>query len=78
MNLTIDRLHLQLPPGFEHRADAIARRLSDELASLSWTRNLQVEQLSLPAQTVHPALNDRQIAQQLAHAVHAQITQGLG
>ncbi|MFA5241079.1 MAG: hypothetical protein WC029_01980 [Sulfuricella sp.] len=73
MNLTIDRIRLQLPPGLEHRADAIARRLGDELARLPWSGSLNVSQVNLPAQSVQPAWSDQQIARHLAVAVQGQI-----
>lgn len=78
LNLTIDRIRLQLPSGMEHRADAIARRLGDELARLSWSGNLNVQQLNLPTQTVQTAWSDQQIARHLAVAVQGQITKQRG
>jgi hypothetical protein len=73
MNLTIERIRLQLPPGLEHRADAIARRLGDELARLPWSGSVSVQQVNVPAQTVQPAWSDQQIARHLALAVQGQI-----
>lgn len=78
MNLTIDHIRLQLPPGFEHRADAIARRLGDELARLSWTGSVTLPQVNIPAQTVPPAWSDQQIARHLAVAVRGQIVRQRG
>jgi hypothetical protein len=73
MNLTIERIRLQLPSGLEHRADAIARRLGDELARLPWSGSVSVQQVNVPAQTVQPAWSDQQIARHLALAVQGQI-----
>lgn len=78
MNLTIDRIRLQLPSGLEHRADAIARRLGDELARLPWSGSLNVPQVNLPPQTVQPAWSDQQIARHLAVAVQGQIVRQRG
>ncbi|PWB55645.1 MAG: hypothetical protein C3F18_05565 [Nitrosomonadales bacterium] len=78
MNLTIGRIRLQLPPGLEHRADAIARRLGDELARLSWSGSVSVPQVHLPPQSVQPAWSDRQIARHLAVAVQGQIARQKG
>lgn len=78
LNLTIDRIRLQLPCGMEHRADAIARRLGDELARLSWSGSANLSQLNIPAQTVQPAWSDQQIARHLAVAVQGQITKQRG
>lgn len=78
MNLTIDRLSIQLPPGFEHRADAIARRIGDELARLHWSGEVVRESLRLAPVQVRAELSDRQIAAQIAGAIHQQITTGKG
>lgn len=78
MNLTIARMHLQLPPGFEHRADGIARRLGEELARLQWPGSVTLPRLSLSPQTIHPAWSDQQIARQLAVAVQGQIVRQRG
>lgn len=78
MNLTIDRLSLQLPPGFEHRADAIARRLGDELARLPWSGTYEQNHIQLPPQQVQREHTDRQIAAQIARAIHGQITREKG
>ena len=78
MNLTVDRLSLRLPPGFEHRADTIARRVGDELAQLQWAGGYDLDHLHLAPQTVRPEQSDRQIAAQIARAIHSQITRGKG
>ena len=78
MNLTIDRLHLQLPAGFEYRAESIARRLGEELARLPWLEDAIVQQATIPAQTVQPAWSDQQIARHLAVAVQDQIMRQRG
>jgi len=78
MNLTIDHLHLQLPDGFEHRADSIARRLGEELARLPWPEDAMVQQVTIPALTVQPAWSDQQIARNLAVEVQGQIMRQRG
>jgi hypothetical protein len=77
-NFTVDRLSLQLPPGFEHRADSIARRLGDELSRLTWPGDCEREHLPLAPQSVRPEQSDLQIAAQIARAIHRQITRGRG
>jgi hypothetical protein len=78
LNLTVDRLSLHLPPGFEHRADTIARRVGDELARLPWSGDYERDHLHLAPQTVRPEQSDRQIAAQIARAIHSQLSRGKG
>ena len=74
--ITIDRLNLQLPHGFEHRADTIARRVGDELARLSWSGMYELKHVLLPSLTVRPEQSDHQIAALIARSIHSQITGG--
>jgi len=76
LNISIDQLNLQLPHGFEHRADAIVRRLGDELQRLPWSGERTVNHLRLAPQAVHPELSDQQIAARIARAIHSQLTRG--
>lgn len=78
MTLIIDSLSLTLPPGFENRAESIARFLGEELARQPWTESRSLGQLHLGPQTVGPALSDRQIAAQIARAIYQQATGGGG
>lgn len=78
LNLTVDRFSLQLPPGFEHRADTIARRVGDELSRLPWSGDYELDHLQLAPQTVRPEQSDHQIAAQIARAIYSQITRGKG
>lgn len=74
MTLTIDSLRLQMPAGFEHRAEAIARCLGDELIRQPWIGSHVLNQLHLAPQIVRPEQSDRQIAAQIARAIHRQTT----
>jgi hypothetical protein len=78
MKVIIDQIRLQLPAAFEHRAESIARRLSDELARLPWLESATVSQAIIPARTVLPEWSDQQIARHLALAVKDQITRQRG
>ena len=78
MQLSIDRLNLQLPPGFEARGEAIARLIGDELSQLPLSGVRQLAHLSLPPQHVHAQASDRQIAGQIARAIHGQLGRGGG
>jgi hypothetical protein len=68
--LTIDTLHVQLPPGLEHRADAIVRRVASELSraslGLDGEHRLPRAELSLE---LSPALPDGEIASRIASAL---------
>ncbi|MBA3014604.1 MAG: hypothetical protein KKD63_02100 [Proteobacteria bacterium] len=70
MNLTINCLKLQLPPGFENRAEAIARCLGDELLLQPWSGSHALYHLQVAPQTVRPEQSDREIAAQIAQAIH--------
>ena len=67
--LKIDRLRLSLPPGYEARADRIARLVADELASLQLQGDANLDQLTLPALEVGPRATDRQVAGAIAGAM---------
>lgn len=76
--ITIDRLQLTLPPGFETRAGAVARRVAEELAALPAAGPLRRQRLSVPPLALEPSLGDREIARRIAAAIHGQLTQGGG
>ena len=78
VNFTVDRLSLRLPPGFEHRADTIARGVGDELARLPWPGDYHLDHLQIAPQTVRPEQSNHQIAAQIARAIHSRITEGEG
>ena len=78
VNLTIDRLSLRLPPGFEHRAETIARGVGDELVRLPWSGDCHLDHLQIAPQTVRPEQSNHQIAAQIARAIHSRITEGKG
>ena len=78
MNISIERIQLQLPAGFEQRAETIARLLGDELGQLNWQGNYRIGQLAVAPQVVSPQHSDGQIAGQLAQSIHAQVMKGGG
>ncbi|MFY0568249.1 hypothetical protein ACN28E_31060 [Archangium lansingense] len=73
--LSIDALSLQLPAGFEHRAQAIAHLVGRELASLSLPASLSLSlpRLVVPPLTVDPAAPDAQVAAHIAGAIRAEL-----
>jgi len=71
--ITIDTLNLRLPQGFADRADAIARRVGKELASMPVHRDVILPVLQLPNISVSGGESDGVIAQRIAKAIHRQI-----
>jgi hypothetical protein len=71
--LTIERLRLQLPPGYRQRAASIGRLLTTELARMPLKRHLRLEHLSLPPVSIPPGAADGQIARHIAAAVQGQL-----
>lgn len=67
--LHIERLRLQLPPGFEHRAHNIARLVGDHLAGHRHTGSMRLDRLSIQGGDISPHATDRQIAAQLARRI---------
>lgn len=80
--LTIDRLRLTLPPGFESRADAVARLVADELAARPLradpSGDRRVDRLSVPSVTAPVGGTDREVARVVARAVHGELMRGGG
>jgi hypothetical protein len=70
--LSIDALRLQLPAGFEHRAQSIIHLLGHELARMPMeaARSLPYAELSLE---VEPRLPDRDVATRIATALLAAV-----
>lgn len=71
--LTIDRLKLSLPSGFEKRADGIARLVASELAAFPVTRDAHVAHLSVPAVQIAPHATDRHIASAIAGGIRSRL-----
>lgn len=76
--LTIDSLHLQLPAGFEHRADAIIRLVGRELSHApvvaEGEHHLPRADLSLE---LDPALPDGEVASRIASALLTHVRAGV-
>ena len=74
--LTIDTLRLQLPAGFEGRAERIGRLLGDALARIDAGAPgaaLTLERLAPPPITIAPGASDRGVAAGVASSVRRQI-----
>lgn len=74
--ITIERLKLTLPAGFEGRADAVARRVAEELAALPIGGSRRLERLEVPTLEIGAGLGDREIARRIAGAIHRQLVKG--
>jgi len=64
--LHIDRMRMQLPAGFEHRASAIARLVGESMADIHPTENRTLDRLSVSPVRVSPNATDQEIAQHIA------------
>ncbi len=71
--LTIDRLRLTLPPAFGPRADALARLVADELADLPLSGERQLERLTVPPVEVPQGSSERDMARNIARAIHREL-----
>jgi hypothetical protein len=78
--LSIGRLRLALPPGFEGRAGRIARLVGDELAGrLPLAAGaVRLDRLAVPPVRLAPGASDRQVAGAVAAAIAAGLHSGGG
>lgn len=72
--LDIERMRMQLPAGFEHRAAAIARLVGEAMAEIHIYSNRSLERLSISPIQVSPNATD----QEIAHSVAERIASTLG
>jgi len=74
--LTIDTLRLQLPAGFERRAEQIGRLLGGALTQIDTDApgaDLTLDQVALPPITISPGANDFEVAVGITSWVRQQI-----
>ncbi len=72
--LHIERIRMQLPAGFEHRASAIARLVGESMAEIHLFENRTLDRLSISPVQVSPNATD----QEIAHIVVKQIASTIG
>ncbi len=72
--LQIERIRMQLPEGFEHRASTIARLVGEAIAAIKPSENRTIDNLSIGPVQVSPNATD----QEIAHNVAQQIASTLG
>jgi hypothetical protein len=71
--LSIERLRLQLPSGFEHRAANITRLLGDNLAESNFSDNIRLDRLSIESVKIDVHATDQEIAQNITKKITAKI-----
>ena len=71
--LSIDRLRLQLPAGYQHRAADIARQLGEQLGGLDTTGLRSLSRLSVPAVHFDAGASDAELAASIATAIGRQL-----
>lgn len=71
MNTEIGHLRLNLPAGFEARAQRLGRLLGEALAARTDLPAGQIEQLGVGPLHIDPRRSDRAIAEHIAGAIHA-------
>ncbi len=67
--LHIERLRLQLPAGYEHRASFIARMVGESLAEYQPSENRKLDSLTIGPVQVMPNASDQQIAHNIAQRI---------
>jgi hypothetical protein len=72
--LHIERMRMQLPSGFEHRASTIARLVGESMAEIHLSENRTLDRLSISPVQVSPNATD----QEIAHSVAERIASTLG
>jgi hypothetical protein len=72
--LHIERMRIQLPAGFEHRASTIARMVGESMTEIHPAENRTLQRLSISPVQVLPGATD----QEVAHSVAERIASTLG
>lgn len=72
-NITIGQMRLSLPPGYEHRAQGLARRVVDRLSTYVWERPIHVERVAVPPIRAVPGESEAALAVRIADAVYRQL-----
>ena len=67
--LHIERMRMQLPAGFEHRASAIARLVGESMAEIHVSENRTLDRLSVSPVKVLPNATDQEIAHSVAERI---------
>jgi len=71
--LVIEKMRLDLPRGFEDRAEHIGRLVVHHLSGMPVQGDLHIARLSLPPVRIHSAASDEQVARQVAQSIQVQV-----
>jgi len=71
--LSIDRLKISLPAGYEQRAGSISRLVAQRLADSPQQTDARLAYLAPPTVSVSRGMNDQGVAHLIADAILAQI-----
>ena len=69
MTIQIDHIRLRLPQGFESRAQTIAHEIGAGLNQQNWSRDIHIDQLSVPPVSISPDEGDSALAQKVVAAI---------
>ena len=67
--LHIERMRMQLPSGFEHRASTIARLVGESMAEIHLSENRTLDRLSISSVQVSPNATDQEVAHSVADRI---------
>jgi len=74
--LHIERMRMQLPEGFEHRALTIARLVGESMAEIHPSENRTLDRLSISPVQVLPNATDQEIAHSVAERIASTLGRG--
>jgi hypothetical protein len=74
--LHIERIRMQLPEGFEHRASTIARLVGESMAEIHPSENRTLDRLSISPVKVSPNATDQEIAHSVAERIASMLGRG--
>ena len=72
----IERIRMQLPPGFEHRASSIARLVGESMAGIHPAENRRLDNLSIGPVRVSRNATDQEIAGTVTERIAATLGAG--
>jgi hypothetical protein len=75
--LHIERMRMQLPEGFEHRASTIARLVEESMAEIQLSENRTLDRLSISPVQVSPKATDQEIAHSIAERIASTLGGGV-
>lgn len=75
--LHIEKMRIQLPAGFEHRASRIARLVGESMAEIESTERLVLDRLTVGPIQTSPNATDQEIAQSITNQISSMLGRGL-